>query len=57
MRVVLFVDVIRPLRPPADQINRGLIWAIGRSPFIQDSKNRHEAWEKRFEAVRGGARP
>ena len=57
VRVVLFADVVRPLRAPADQVNRGLIWAIGRSPFIQDSKNRHEAWEKRFESLRGGARP
>ena len=56
VRVVLFVDVIRPLRPPADQINRGLIWAIGRSPYIQDSRNRHEAWEKRFDALRAGGR-
>ncbi len=54
VRVVLFVDVIRPLRAPADQVNRALIWAIGHSPFIQDSKNRHEAWEKRFEALRRG---
>jgi aspartyl/asparaginyl beta-hydroxylase (cupin superfamily) len=53
VRVVLFVDVVRPLRAPADQVNRGLIWAIGRSPFIQDSRQRHEAWERRFEAVRG----
>jgi ornithine lipid ester-linked acyl 2-hydroxylase len=52
VRVVLFADVIRPLRPPADQVNRALIWAIGRSPFIQDSKNRHEAWERRFETLR-----
>jgi aspartyl/asparaginyl beta-hydroxylase (cupin superfamily) len=51
VRVVLFVDVIRPLRPPADQFNRALIWAIGHSPFIQDSRNRHQAWEKRFEAL------
>ena len=57
VRVVLFADVVRPLRPPADQVNRALIWAIGHSPFIQDSKNRHEAWEKRFESLRGGARP
>ncbi|HET9076249.1 MAG TPA: aspartyl/asparaginyl beta-hydroxylase domain-containing protein [Acidimicrobiales bacterium] len=56
VRVVLFVDVIRPLRAPADQINRGLIWAIGRSPYIQDSKNRHEAWEQRFETLRAGGR-
>ncbi|HET6874513.1 MAG TPA: aspartyl/asparaginyl beta-hydroxylase domain-containing protein [Acidimicrobiales bacterium] len=56
VRVVLFVDVIRPLRRPADQFNRALIWAIGRSPFIQDSRNRHEAWEQRFEAMRGTGR-
>jgi aspartyl/asparaginyl beta-hydroxylase (cupin superfamily) len=56
VRVVLFVDVIRPLRAPMDQFNRALIWAIGRSPFIQDSRNRHEAWEKRFEALRTGGR-
>lgn len=55
VRVVLFVDVIRPLRAPADQVNRALIWAIGHSPFIQDSRNRHEAWEKRFEALRRGS--
>ncbi|MBV9660708.1 MAG: aspartyl/asparaginyl beta-hydroxylase domain-containing protein [Acidimicrobiales bacterium] len=54
VRVVLFVDVVRPLRPPADQINRGLIWAIGHSPYIKDSRNRHEAWERRFAAVRAG---
>jgi aspartyl/asparaginyl beta-hydroxylase (cupin superfamily) len=53
VRVVLFVDVIRPLRPPADQLNRSLIWAIGRSPYIQDSRNRHDAWEQRFESLRG----
>ncbi len=57
VRVVLFVDVIRPLRPPMDQVNRALIWAIGRSPFIQDSRRRHEAWERRFEALRAGSRP
>jgi aspartyl/asparaginyl beta-hydroxylase (cupin superfamily) len=54
VRVVLFVDVLRPLRPPARQVNEALIWAIGRSPFIQDAKNRHEAWEARFEKLKGG---
>ena len=53
VRVVLFVDVLRPLRPPADQINRGLIWAIGRSPYIKDARDRHEAWEQRFAGLRG----
>ena len=52
VRVVLFVDVIRPLRPPADRINRALITAIGRSPYVRDARNRHDAWERRFEALR-----
>ncbi len=55
VRVVLFADVIRPLRPPADQINRALIAAIGRSPYIRDARSRHQAWERRFEALRPGS--
>jgi ornithine lipid ester-linked acyl 2-hydroxylase len=54
VRVVLFVDVIRPLKPPAQQLNRAVIAAIGRSPYIRDARNRHEAWERRFEALRAG---
>jgi ornithine lipid ester-linked acyl 2-hydroxylase len=54
VRVVLFCDVLRPLRPPADHVNRALIKAISWSPFIQDARNRHEAWEKRVENLRWG---
>jgi beta-hydroxylase len=54
VRVVLFVDVIRPLKPPATQCNRALIWAISRSPYIRDARKRHDAWEHRFEARRAG---
>lgn len=57
VRVVLFVDVIRPLAPAADRVNRALISAIGRSPYIRDARNRHEAWERRFESLRAGANP
>jgi beta-hydroxylase len=53
-RAVLFCDVLRPLRPPADQVNRALIKAIGWSPFIQDARHRHEQWEKRVENLRWG---
>ncbi|HET9690940.1 MAG TPA: aspartyl/asparaginyl beta-hydroxylase domain-containing protein [Acidimicrobiales bacterium] len=56
VRVVLFCDVVRPLRAPADQVNRALIAAIGRSPYIADARDRHEEWERRFEALRGGPR-
>ena len=50
-RVVLFMDVMRPLRRPAADVNRALIKAIGVSPFVRDAKRRHEAWERRFEAL------
>ncbi len=46
------MDVLRPLRPPGDQINRGLIKTIAWSPYVRDGKARHLAWERRFEAVR-----
>jgi beta-hydroxylase len=54
VRVILFVDILRPLRAPADQINRALVRAIGRSPYITDARNRHEAWERRFDTLRAG---
>jgi beta-hydroxylase len=54
-RVVLFVDFVRPLRAPADQVNRALIGAIGHSPYVRDARNRHEAWERRFDAMHHGA--
>jgi aspartyl/asparaginyl beta-hydroxylase (cupin superfamily) len=55
IRVVLFVDVLRPLRPLADRVNRSLVWTIGRSPYVRDARSRHEAWERRFESLRAGA--
>ena len=47
-RVVLFVDVVRPLREPMRTLNAAVIKAIGYSPFIQDAKRRHREWEERF---------
>jgi len=51
-RVVLFVDFIRPMRPPAKWLNAVVLRLIAFSPFIQDAKARHNAWEKRFEEIR-----
>ncbi len=51
-RVVLFVDVLRPLPSPWAQINRLIVKAIGYSPFVLDAKRNHEAWEERFLAKR-----
>lgn len=51
-RVVLFVDFIRPMRGPAKWLNAIVLKAIAYSPFVQDGKARHKAWEKRFEELR-----
>ncbi len=47
-RVVLFVDVLRPLPFPESAVNRAIIKAIGYSPFVLDAKRNQEAWERRF---------
>jgi ornithine lipid ester-linked acyl 2-hydroxylase len=47
-RVVLFVDVLRPLPFPESAINRLIIKAIAISPFIRDAKRNQEAWERRY---------
>lgn len=36
MRVVLFVDFVRPLPFPVSVINRAVIWLLAKSPFIQN---------------------
>jgi beta-hydroxylase len=53
VRVVLFADVLRPLHPPADQLNRAVVAAIGRSPYMRDARRRHRQWEERFEEAGG----
>jgi len=52
VRVVLFVDLIRPVRPPAEFLNRALIAAIKWSPYVGDAKRRHLDWEARVEHLR-----
>ena len=51
-RVVLFMDVIRPLRPPGSWLNALVIKAVAVSPFVRDAKQKHLAWERRFEDLR-----
>ncbi|HEY7439663.1 MAG TPA: aspartyl/asparaginyl beta-hydroxylase domain-containing protein [Acidimicrobiia bacterium] len=50
-RVVLFLDVVRPLRFPMNVVNAIVLKAIAVSPFIADAKRRHDAWEHQFEAA------
>jgi beta-hydroxylase len=49
-RVVLFVDIIRPLPFPDSAINKAILKAIGYSPFVLDAKRNQEAWETRYRA-------
>jgi aspartyl/asparaginyl beta-hydroxylase (cupin superfamily) len=53
-RVVLFVDVLRPLPFPESLINRAIVKAIGWSPFVLDAKKNQEDWERRYKAHREG---
>ena len=50
-RVVLFLDVVRPLRFPANWINRFVLWAIAHSPFVQDGVRNYKAWEERLDKL------
>ncbi|HEX2015641.1 MAG TPA: aspartyl/asparaginyl beta-hydroxylase domain-containing protein [Solirubrobacteraceae bacterium] len=52
-RVVLFVDFTRPLRQPAETVNRVTLKAIAVSPYIQDAKSRQLDWEQRFASFKG----
>ena len=56
-RVVLFVDVLRPLPFPESAVNRLIIKAIGYSPFVLDAKRNQEAWEKRYRESRKAPSP
>ncbi|MEP6822252.1 MAG: hypothetical protein ABI946_07885 [Chthoniobacterales bacterium] len=50
-RVVLFMDVLRPLSFPMSAIDRFIINGIAASPFITDAKKNHEAWGQRIDAL------
>lgn len=47
-RVVLFLDVIRPMRFPGSLLNRLVLKLIRLSPFIQDAIRNQKAWEYRI---------
>jgi len=56
-RVVLFVDVLRPLPFPESAINRLIVKVIGFSPFVLDAKHNQEAWEQRYLQRRSAQAP
>jgi aspartyl/asparaginyl beta-hydroxylase (cupin superfamily) len=56
-RVVLFVDVLRPLPPLEAAINRLIVKAIALSPFVLDAKRNQQAWEQRYLERRRASAP
>ena len=48
IRVVLFLDILRPLNFPGSLINKIILQLIRRSPFVQDARRNQQAWEKRL---------
>lgn len=46
VRVVLFIDIERPLKPPVNQLNRGVLTLIASSPYVQHAKRQFLAWEQ-----------
>jgi ornithine lipid ester-linked acyl 2-hydroxylase len=51
LRVVLLMDVVRPLRFPISLHNAFIIRLIAASPFIQDAARNYEQWERRVSAI------
>jgi beta-hydroxylase len=50
-RVVLFLDIERPLRFPLSAVNWTINSLIGLSPIVQIAKGNHQSWEQQFEAL------
>ncbi len=48
IRVVLFVDFVRPLRFPANLINALFLRLAQRSPFVRDGHENELRWERSF---------
>ncbi len=50
-RVVLFLDIVRPLRFPGSLLNALILQLVRWSPYVQDAKRNQEAWERRTARV------
>ena len=48
-RVVMFIDIKRPLGFPGSLLNRVVLFLIRLSPYIQDARRNQKAWEKRLD--------
>lgn len=52
VRVVLFVDFLRPCRWPINWLNRLLVFAARFSPAVQGARKNQARWEKSFYALK-----
>ncbi|NND70372.1 MAG: aspartyl/asparaginyl beta-hydroxylase domain-containing protein [Rhodothermales bacterium] len=52
-RVILFVDVKRPLRLPARLMNDGIIGIVRRTSYVTDAKKNQEEWDQRLATEKG----
>jgi ornithine lipid ester-linked acyl 2-hydroxylase len=48
-RVVLFLDIVRPLRFPVSALNWFILKLIAWSPFMRDAESNYRRWEKEFD--------
>ncbi|MCW9705207.1 aspartyl/asparaginyl beta-hydroxylase domain-containing protein [Fodinibius salsisoli] len=48
IRVVLFMDILRPLKFPGNILNTAILSLIKRSAYIQDAKKNQEQWEEKY---------
>lgn len=48
IRVVLFLDIVRPLRFPLSWLNQAFIQLIAWSPYIREAQTNQKNWEQRF---------
>ena len=51
-RVVLFLDVVRPLTGFAEKLNTFLLWVIAHSPLVSDARKRQQQWTANVNARR-----
>ena len=55
IRVVLFLDFVRPLRFPLSVLNQLIIQLIAWSPFVQSGKKNLEQWEQQLKDTPGSS--
>ncbi|QUY40948.1 aspartyl/asparaginyl beta-hydroxylase domain-containing protein [Acaryochloris marina] len=51
VRVVLFLDVVRPVKFPISLLNRAVIQLFSWSPYIQGAAANQKKWDQRFDAL------